>query len=345
MTQADGIRAITDAAAAWRDPAYPAREAAVKATLEAPNRFTEEGLAFALNHLTHLLRPGLLRDLLGDGTASESRTVGVVCPANVPLGGLSDMLAAFLLGHRVVVSTAPASPAILPGFVASVVDMLDESVDLVRFAPLDALFAEADALIASGEAEEMNDLAGRANAAGIPSTHRLLRRDGFVVAVIDGSEDAGARSGLAEDLLLHEGVSPRSAKVVWAPDALPPDAILDTLAGFRELYPAHSDTDGALRMPTAFLSSAKQPHATGPGFLLSKGDPAPQGPTHIRWATYDTLGDVTEWLRAHRDEIDFVVATESVGEQLDTTLPLVALGDAHRPALWDDGLLSFLASL
>ena len=341
----DWIRAISDAAAAWRDPEYPAREAAVKAMLEAPNRFTEEGLAFALNHRMHQLRPKALRDAFARPQASAPQTVGVVCSGEMPLDGLAAVLAVVLAGHRAVVALAPESPALLPAFFGSVADVADSEAESVRFVSLDALFEEADVLVASGEEEVLDDLASRAEAAGIPAARRWLRRQGFAVAVIDGSEDAEARSGLAEDLLLHEGIGPRAPKVVWAPAGRGPDRLLDTLAGFRELYPPHPDTEGSLRMATAFLVAAKQPHATGPGFLLSKGDPAPQGPAHIRWAEYAKLDDVSEWLRTHREAIDFVVATDEVGAQLETDAPLVAPGDAHRPGLGEDGLAAFLAGL
>lgn len=341
MTPDDWMRAVSDAAAAWRDPDYAPREAAVKATLEAPNRFTEEGLAFALNHLMHQIRPNALRESVGARTAA-ARTVGIVCEAEAPLGGMSETLAAVLVGHRVVVHPAPESPALLPAFLGSVMEMAD--AEAIRIASLDALFADADRLVAAGDEDALDDLAARADAAGIPASDRWLRRRGFAVAVIDGAEDAETRSGLAEDLLLHEGIGPRAPAIVWAPAAHGPDMLLDTLAGFREVYPPHPDTEGSLRMPTAFLAGSKQPHATGPGFLLSKGEPDPQGPAHIRWSEYTALDAVAAWLRTHLEEVAFVVATDGVAERLGTDVPAVAPGDAHRPPLWERGLLSFLTA-
>ncbi len=346
MTQDDWIRAITDAAAAWRDPNYPERDAAVKATLKAPNRFTEEGLAFALNHRMHQVKPKALRSWIGERSAREARTVGVICAENVPLDGLSEVLAAVLLGHHVVVSLSPDSPALLPAFLATVSDMAGiETEEVVRFVTERALFEEAGLVVASGDEETIEQLAAEAEAAGIPASRRWLRRRGLVAAVIDGTEDAEARSGLAEDLLLHEGVGPRSPAIIWAPAGREPDRLLDTLAGFRELYPPHPATEGTLSMPIAFLISAKQAHAAGPGFLLSKGEPEPQGPGHIRWSEYAALADVSDWLRSHRDALDFVVATAEVGERLGTDLPVVAPGDAHRPPLGGEqpGLVAFLS--
>jgi hypothetical protein len=343
VTVNDRIRAISDVAAAWRDPDYSARESAVQATLEVSNRFTEEGLAFALNHLTHQIRPTTLRDRLAQHAASEARTVGVVCAGEAPLDGLTAALAAVLVGHRVIVRPALDSPALLPAFLGAVEELAEH--EAVRFADLDGLLSEAEAIVVSGDEELIDDLTARAEAAGIPAARRWLRRRGFAVAVIDGKEDAEARSGLAEDLLLHEGVGHRAPSVVWAPAGLDPDGLLDTLAGFRELYPPHPDTDGSLRMATAFLVAAKQPHATGPGFLLSKGEPEPQAAAHIRWAEYASLDDIADWLRSHRAAAEFVVARPDVSAALDTDVPVVEPGDAHRPPLFDDGLLAFLVAL
>ncbi len=315
MTRDDRLRAAAAAAHAWRDPEHPARAAAAAATLAAPNRFTEEGLAFALNHRMHQATEKALRTWVGNREVERPVEVGVVGGGDAPLAGWEAALGAFLLGHRVVVAPPDASPALLPALWAEV----GGSGERVRFGPA-AEARAAEAVIASKETDSS-------------------------VAVVGGREDAEALSGLAEDLLLHEGVGPGPG-VVWAPAGLAPDALLDALAGFRAFFPPHPDTDGTLALPSAFLASAKQPHATGPGFLVSKGDPEPQGPGHVRWAEYDDLSQVAGWLRAW-PEGSFVVATPELAQRLETALPVVVPGDAHRPALGErhPDLIGFLAGL
>lgn len=342
MRPDDWIETVVDVAADWQDPDYERREDAVRATLEVDNRYTEEGLAFALNHRMHQLKADALRAWIGDRTASQSVNVGVVCADAPPLDGLVEAVAALGLGHRVWVAPSAASPALVRAFFDDVQERASE--EPVRFVPRDAVFERADVLVASGAAEWIDDVAQAAHAAGIPPERCWLHRHGLVVAVIDGREDAEARSGLAEDVLLHEGVGPRTPSLLWAPADFAPDALLDTLAGFRELYPAHPDTDGTLAMPTAFLASAKRAHATGPGFLVSKGEPEPQSAGHLRWVPYDDLADVADWLLAH--DVGFLVAEAQVAERLEADGPVVAPGDAHRPELVDEhpGLVDFLAN-
>ena len=339
MTAAERIRAVAHVAQAWRDPEHPARAAAVEATLEAPNRFTQEGLAFALNHRMHQATPAAQEAWMGSRSAEQSGVVGVVCGEGAPLSGWEAALAGVLLGHEAVIATSDVSPALLPTFWAEV--LVPDGV--VTFASRQEVLDRADALVAEGSDEAMHALAAEADAAGIPEVRRSLTSPGLSVAVIDGREDAAARSGLAEDLLLHEGVTPASPAIVWAPAGREPDALLDTLAAFRELFPPHPDTDGTLALPTAFLASAKQPHATGPGFLVSKGAPEPQGQAHIRWAEYASLDEVADWLRAQPGR-PLVVATPEVARRLDASVPTVVPGDVHRPTL-GTSLVEFLSGL
>jgi hypothetical protein len=344
MTQDDWIAAIADTARDWQNPDYEPRATAVEVTLEASNRTTQEGLAFALNHRMQQFKPEALRTWIDGREAPQAKDVGVVCAEAPPLDGLVATVAALVLGHRVWVAPSEASPSLVQAFFADVLGGVDDAP--ARFVPRPSVFERADVLVASGDAERLDALAEAADAAGIPADRRWLHRPGMAVAVIDGREEAEARSGLAEDLLLHEGVGPRAPSLLWAPAGLAPDALLDTLAGFRELYPPHPDTDGTLAMPTAFLSSAKQAHATGPGFLVSKGAPEPQAPGHIRWVEYADVAEVAGWLREHARDVAFVVARPHPAEQIEASVRFVEPGDAHRPSLGDEvpGLVAVLTS-
>jgi hypothetical protein len=81
------IDAIADAAADWREPDHPPRETAVADTLEAPNRWTEEALDYALNRWMQRLTPEALVDWLGDGGPAAQATVGVCTARPAPSWG------------------------------------------------------------------------------------------------------------------------------------------------------------------------------------------------------------------------------------------------------------------
>ncbi len=327
------IEAVAKAAAAWCEPDHPARADAIEATLDAPNRFTEQATTFAINQQMDQLTPHALQDWLGGHWADAPQTVGVLNAGNIPLVGLQDLLAVVLTGHNYVGSVSSKSPHLLPAFVD---ELKTHDPDWpATFDEAEALFARVDAIIATGDDETVDWVTEQCDAHGIATDHRLLRGHRYSVAVIDGEEDEDDREDLAEDALLHEGYGCRNVAIVWAPRDLSPDPYLNALARFRGLFPVHSEVPGTLQMQQAFLEATDQSHAYGEGleFLVSRGEPEPQRPGHIRWAEYDTLDEVREWLAAHDDQIQLVTARPEVAERLGPAVPTAALGSAQRPDL------------
>lgn len=343
------IDAVAAEAALWREPDYPPREGAAQRTLEAPNRFTGEALAFAVNQQMHLLTRKRLAAWAGERWAAEARTVGVLNAGNIPLVGLQDFLAVILTGHRYRGSVSSKSPHLLPAFAAGVgarVGGLDAS-----FRPAEALFAEAQAIIATGGEETGTWVEAQCEAHGIPEGRLLLRGHRYSVAILDGRERAEEREKLAEDVLLHEGYGCRNVALIWAPAGLKPDKYLEAFALFRGVFPAHTEVAGTLQLQKAFLEALDVPHAYGEGlaFLVSKGPPEAQRPGHARWTEYGEFEAAVRWLLAHAGEIQLVAARPEVGRRLPGDLPVVSLGQAQRPPLnWcPDGkdTLGFLGSL
>jgi hypothetical protein len=343
------ITALARVAKAWRDPAHPPRAEAAAQTLAAPNRFTEEALAFAVNQQMSLLRPEALRAWIGDRHAASARVVGVLNAGNIPMVGLQDFLAVVLAGHRYVGAVSSKSPVLLPAFVEAV--RQEAPALAASFAPVEALWTQAEAVLATGSDETRAWVEVQGMQHGIPAVRRLARGHRYAVAVIDGLETEAERDGLAEDALLHEGLGCRNVALIWAPQGMAPDVYLDSFAAFRGVFPPHPETPGALSMQQAFLAALDLPHAYGDGleFLLSKGEAEVQGPGHLRWVEYDDLGQVAAWLAGHRDDLQLVVARPPVAARLPADLPIVPPGEAQRPPLdWrPDGIdtVAFLASL
>ncbi len=339
------VAAVASAAAVWADPEAAARRLAVRRTLTAPNRFTEEALAYAINQQMHLLTPSRLHGWLGGKWASATRRVGVWPAGRVPLDGLRAVLAVVLTGHQYVGVPSPADPYLLPAFADEV---------RLRAPYLPAAFVgpgedpEAEAVIAFGDVDRLASARAVGARSGIPEDACHLRGGSVAVAVLDGKEQADEREGLAEDALLHEGLGPGHAALVWAPSGLAPDLYLEAFAAFRGVFPPHPNTPGALQMQRAFVKAAGLPHAYGEGleFLISRGPPAFQMPGHVRWSDYEDLGQVTAWLQEHADAVSMVLCRSGLRDGLETGLPVRPFGEAHRQPLdRPDGLLAFLARL
>ena len=326
------LKAIVQAARAWRDPSHRPRHQAVQATLNATNRFTEQALAFAINQQMREINVAALKRWLDGRSASTARTVGVLEAGNVPLAGLQDYLAVVLTGHCFVGAVSSRSPALLEAFAD---DVTSRDGPSARFVGHDVVVGEVEALIASGTDHTIGQLASMCREAGIAQENRLLRGNRFAVAVLDGQEHQEQRLRLAEDALLHEGLGCRNVALIFAPEALDADPYLEALSVFRGTFPAHADTEGALKMQQAFLAAVQAPHAYGDGlvYLVSRGEAEVQGPGHVRWVPYTDLEAVNRWLTDHRDELQLVVARPRVQEKLRAEVPMVAPGLAQRPPL------------
>ena len=355
------VRAVSAAADAWTDPDYDHRKIAVEGTLEASNTFTEEAVAFAVNQQMSLLTEEALEAWIRGRSASSPCTVGTLNAGNIPLVGLQDFLAVILTGHRYLGSVSSKSPALLPAFVA---DLCRFAPDIAaHFAPLPELLAGVDALIGTGSNETIAWLRAGARAPvpddaqdattgkahDISPARCLFRGHSFAVGVLDGKERADTYERLAEDVLLHEGFGCRNVAVMWAPRGLAPDDLLEAMARFRGVFPAHERTAGRLAMQRALLEAVDASHAYGEGleFLVSRGEPEIQSPGHLRWVEYDDIADVNAWLG--KQPVQLVVATPPVRKRLTFRGLFLAPGEAQRPALdWrPDGVdtVEFLSGL
>lgn len=327
------IERIVSVASAWLDIDHPVRTRAENETLAAKNRFTQEALVFAINQQMSLLTPESLtawaRKLQGTG----GKTVGVLNPGNIPFVGLQDFLAVILAGHRYVGSTSSRSPILLPTFSD---ELCRSGLPLeVSFADYESVLEEADALIASGTSATMHTVGKKATDKGMSGGCLLLRGTRYSVAVIDGREGFDEKEGLAEDMLLHEGLGCRNVALIWAPDGTNPDSYLDAMAAFRATFPCHPESKGALKMQQAYLKAIDQPHAHGEGleFLLSKGPPDLQMPLHVRWAEYSDTKQVDQWIETQHGELQLVVASDRLALKIPDEVERISPGNAQRPEL------------
>jgi len=330
----DRLSALADVAARWRDPEHPPRAAAVQDTLDAPNRWTEQALTHALNRWMQGVTIESLRTWVGEDGPSASATIGVLHSDAEPLAGFRQALATWALGHSYVGHLSEASPSLLPAFAEEV---RKEGVDFqIHFEEKEPVFEAADVLLAQPDdpGEAVRDACDEHD---IPPERRLIRSPVYSVGVVDGHESEDEMGRLAEDMLLFEGLGRRRLALLWAPRDHPPDKYLEAMAQFRGLFPAHPDTPGTLQMQQAFLEARDEPHAYADGleFLMSRGEPEPQRPGHVRWSEYDDLEAVTDWIEEREGDIYATIARRDLHGQLPDRHRLRTPGGVHVPPLDD----------
>lgn len=328
------IDTLAQVAAEWRDPAHPPRAAARQKTLEAPNQWTDQALTHAMNRWMQRLTVEGMTEWLGNEKPSPPLHVGVLHPETSPLAGIRDALAAWVLGDRYVGHVPASSPAILPAFAE---ELAEHDTDFsIQFGDREEIFEQADVLIAQ-PSESPDSIHDTCDEHEIPPEHRLIRTPVYSVGVVDGNESDDEMERLAEDMFLFEGMGRRRLAVLWAPEGHSPDAYLQAMARFRGLFPAHEDTPGTLQMQQAFLEARDEPHAYAEGleFLVSRGEPEPQRPGHVRWAEYDSLESLEDWIDGHQRELYSVIARSDLQDQLSSDPSVRTPGGVHVPPLND----------
>jgi hypothetical protein len=318
----------------WSDPDYGVREDAIERTLEADNRFTEAAVVFAINQQMALLTSEALTDWEGElksgRSHSEMQTVAVLNPGNIPFVELQDLVAVLLAGHAYVGTVSSRSPALLPAFISDLMDE-DDNVEADLTDWKDAL-DQADMVIASGSDETMATVKAAIQTAGISEEACWLRGHRYSVAVLSGHESDEDLVDLAEDVLLHEGQGCRNVNLVFAPESMEIDPVLDAFAHFRGMFAAHDRTRGPLKMQQALLKAVDAPHAWAEGheFLISRGEAEPQGACHLRWVSYSDRSEAEEWIRLHANELQSVFTR--ISSEVEPAL-VAPLGSAQRPDL------------
>ena len=324
------IRAISSVAERWLDPDDEIRQDALERTLEADYRFTEASVNFAINQQMSLLTPEALAAWQSTLGWTPGERVAVLNPGNIPFVELQDLVAVLLSGRTWAGTVSSRSPALLPAFASDLLEVLPETpADIVDWE--DAI-AGADLLIASGSNETMDIVRVAASEEGIPQSRCWVRGHRFSVAVLNGQESQDDLVDLAEDALLHEGLGCRNVSIVFAPESMRIDPVLDAMAAFRGMFEAHERTVGQLKMQQALLQAVGQPHAWADGhqFLISRGEAEAQGPAHIRWVPYGRREEAESWILAHAQELQGVFSTMNLASLPVTVEPL---GNAQRPGL------------
>jgi hypothetical protein len=333
MPERQWVAAVEEVARRWTEPEHPPRVAATERTLAAENRFTEEGLAFALNHAADLVARGGLRRWMGDTTLAVDQTIGVISRGRTPLEGFFEAAGASTVAERVLLSLAPPSPVLVARFFEEVGD--EAGAARVAVLAESELLRRADAVMGRGTEEDLESWDQPLDERLLAPERRLLQPVRVGVAVIDGSEDRRARSGLAEDILLHEGGTPQSVRAVFAPAGLSPDRLLEAMAGFREVFPPHDATAGTLALRVAYLEALGISLAVGPGFLVTRGEFEVQEGAHLRWVEYDSLSDVAAQLREKDPRAVTISTSARIREELARLgldqVAMLDFGDAHRP--------------
>ena len=339
------LNAIVETATAWCDPFHTTRLNAVEQALEVAGRFTEESLAFAVNHYMSSLRvvtseqwSGLLNP------PNSSRSIVLIHQGTAPLEELYLWVIITSMGHLCTGMYESTPPVLLLSF-AKEVAQKTQNEPFRWVSKHDSLNEDSVVIEVSNSPWELvEEHCRRESEYGGSDCYLSERR--FSIAILSGNESKQERLDLAEDVLLYEGMGENNVRIIWAPAELNPDPYLEAFAFFRSVFPVHERTAGSLQMRKAFLAAYDQPHAYGEGleFLVSKGDAECQEPCHIRWAPYKSLSEFHAWLRKNERKVQYIVATHEIERTLDTSIRILPFGMTHRQGVLDSRRVNEVSS-
>jgi len=273
-------------------------------------------------------------------------TVGVLNAGNVPFVGLQDLLAVVLTGHHYAGVMSSKSPSLLPAFTASVRQRVPELP--VHFSGFGSTLANADALLATGADSTVSHVSAAARRAGIEASRQLLRGTRTSLAVLDGSETSEDLAGLASDALLHEGRGCLNVSIVLAKTGTDRGPIIRAFEEFRKKFPPHPLTMAGLALEERFLRATRQEFHSSEGFLILVGERSPRRPCVVVWSEIAHVREAELWIAAKRQRLQVVVASDSIGLEVDDC-PRVDFGTSQDPPIdWmPDGRdgVKWLASL
>ena len=306
-------------------------DAATRAVAEAACRanpwFTVGEVCRAMQALASgMLQPERLRRWLSayPVPVPQPRNVLVVMAGNIPAVGFFDLLCVVASGHRSCWKPA-AKDTVLMDYVVGELLRRDPGLPVARYDGTEPV----DAVIATGSDQAERHF--RARYAGIPMLLRGTRRS---VAVLSGRESAEQLAGLADDIWAYSGLGCRSVSLIFAPKET---EIKLQMPDVNQKYKNNYTQTKSLRQ------MKNEPFCDLGAALLVEQSGFPKPLCEVAVARYETLDEVTAWLREHDREIQCVV-TECLPHERRA-----GFGRAQSPALtdWPDGvdLLAWLTNL
>ncbi|HYE54207.1 MAG TPA: acyl-CoA reductase, partial [Chitinophagaceae bacterium] len=163
------------------------------------------------NIATHLLDQEALARLVSTyrfDQASASKTVGVIMPGNIPLGGFCDFCSVFLSGHKQRVRLSPKDDVLFRHLTGYMMSLDKAASDQISF---EEMLKGCDAYLAMGAAVPgpMEQYFSK-----YPS---IIRRPARTSAILDGTETRAQLELLADDVFQYFGQGYLNITKIYVP--------------------------------------------------------------------------------------------------------------------------------
>lgn len=278
-----------------------------------------EGISLWLSHekLNHFLQSY-------SRFSAEPKRIGIITAGNLPLVGFHDILMGVLSGHSLFLKISHQDRPLMQWVLDRWQEhypLLSEQIHICETLP------EVDFLIATGSNNTARYLENQFR--GIPS---LVRKNRFSVAVADGRITDQELAGLAEDVLLYNGLGCRNVSTLFLKPDFPMNRWLEVLNHYAKdrLNPHYLEQLLREKVKMEMLGAS----FIDGGVLLMQVQnqllQPPMGVLNLIYAEQDQL--IRNWISANQHQIQCQVGVE------------VPFGMTQKPDIYDfaDGVDTFL---
>lgn len=306
--------------------------------------FTPEYIDLAIHNLCNqFLKPELLIDWISHypnliSNSNANKAVGIVMAGNLPLVGFHDFLCCYISGFKTIIKLSSKDTVlwqVILGFMNSIDSEFSSQVLTQEF------LKGCDAYIATGSNNSATYF--KQYFEKYPS---IIRQNRTSIAILDGTENTDTLEGLERDICNYFGLGCRNVSQIWVPTAYDFEAFFKNLDHFQQHFDHNKFKNNYdYQLALYLLNNIK--YMSNKAFIMVENEIpfAPIATVHYRY--YDDVNASIATL--NQEEIQCIVATPRVADQLQTTIPIVNPGMTQVPNLMDyaDGvdIMAFLSTL
>lgn len=222
----------------------------------------------------------------------QPKNIGLVLAGNIPMVGIHDVIAVFLIGHFQTIKLSAKDDVLIKHLVDKLIGWDERVAERIRFAEM---LKGCDAYIATG-----GNNSSRYFEYYFQKYPHIIRKSKTSVAVITGNETADDLSRLADDIHLYYGRGCRNITKLFVPEGYDFIPLLDAFAPYR-YYIDNKRYKNNYDFQLSVLLLNQQYYMTNGTTLLVEAEPFFTPISMVHYSYYKSPETVKEMLENHPD--------------------------------------------
>lgn len=252
----------------------------------------------------------------------RNKTVGLVLAGNIPMVGFHDILCSLILGFNVQVKLSSDDKILIPFLLKKLQEInpnFKKQISIVE--RLDNF----DIIIATG-----SNNTSRYFEYYFKKYPHIIRKNRNGIAVLTGQENKQQLKELSKDIFTYFGLGCRNVSKIYFPKDYHYPTFFEGIEHSNYISNHFKYNNNYDYNKSIYLINGDE-HLDN-GFLLLKKDVRIASPLAVvYYEEYDTLDEVKSTLESKKNEIQCIVSSISLGENLMT----IPLGNSQSPKLTD----------